>query len=334
MKTLVAILKILFGVILLILVITFFLPSKIHVERTGLVKSSPETTYQLINNLEDWNKWSPWHRLDPNMKITYGASKEGKGSFYEWKSAHDQVGNGKLTISEAKPVEYIKTEMNFMDNGTATGEFFLRPVEGGTEVKWTMDSDMGMNPIGKIMGLFMDKWVGGDYEKGLHYLDSVSQLQKPATTKMDLELSRVEAMKLMLIKGTATEAEIGKVLEGIFGKLGELAVKEGLTISGVPVAFYEDPANGSYTFEAGFPISSKPTKALPADVIYKETPASEAAVCHFTGDPKITPEAYQKLIGYIKEKGKTMAGGPMEKYLSDGDQNSKDMVIDIIWPVQ
>ena len=100
------------------------------------------------------------------------------------------------------------------------------------------------------------------------------------------------------------------------------------------MAIYEDPSNGTYTFEAGFPISSKPSKALPADVIYKETPASEAAICHFKGDPKITPEAYQKLIGLIKEKGKTMAASPMEKYLSDGDENSNDMMIDIIWPVQ
>jgi effector-binding domain-containing protein len=334
MKTLLSIVKILFGVILLILVITFFLPSKVHVERTGIVKSSPETAFQLINNLQDWTQWSPWHRLDPNMKITYGPSKEGKGSYYEWTSEHDQVGNGKMTIAETKPVEYIKTEMNFMENGVATGEFFLRPVEGGTEVKWTMDSDMGMNPIGKLMGLFMDKWVGGDYERGLHYLDSVSQLQKPAATKMELEMGRVESLKLMLVKGTATEAEVGKTLEGIFGRLGELAVKEGIAITGVPVAIYEDPSNGTYAFEAGFPISSKPSKALPADVIYKETPASEAAICHFKGNPKSTPEAYQKMIGLIKEKGKAMAASPMEKYLSDGDENSADMEIDIIWPVQ
>lgn len=78
MKTILSIAKILFGVVLLILVITFFLPSKVHVERTALIKSSPETAYQLINNLEEWNQWSPWHRLDPNMKITYSPSKAGK----------------------------------------------------------------------------------------------------------------------------------------------------------------------------------------------------------------------------------------------------------------
>jgi len=334
MKTLIAFGKIIFGVILLILVITFFLPSKIHVERTAIIKSTPETAFTLINNLEEWYRWSPWHRKDPNMKVTYGPTKQGKGSFYEWTSDHDQVGNGKMTIADTKPVEYIKTEMNFMENGTATGEFFLRPVEGGTEIKWTMDSDMGANPIHKIMGLFMDKWVGGDYEHGLHFLDSVSQLQRPTVSKMDLEMGRVDAMKLILIKGKATEGEIQKTLDGIFARLRELAVKESLSISGVPVAFYEEPAKGTYLFEAGFPINSKPAKAVPADIMYKETPASEAAICHFSGDPKITPEAYQKLLGFIKEKGKTMAASPMEKYLSDGNDQSPDMVIDIIWPVQ
>jgi hypothetical protein len=26
---------------------------------------------------------------------------------------------------------------------------------------------MGMNPVGRYMGLMMDRWVGGDYERGL-----------------------------------------------------------------------------------------------------------------------------------------------------------------------
>jgi effector-binding domain-containing protein len=334
MKTLTSILKIFFGVMLLILLISFFLPSKIHVERTRLVKSEPETAYQLINNLKAWHKWSPWHRIDPNMKVTFGPTKEGKGSYYEWTSQHEQLGNGKLTIADAKPVEYIKTEMIFMKNGTATGEFFLRPVEGGTEVKWTMDSDMGLNPIGKMMGLFMDKWVGSDYERGLHYLDSVSQRQKPSSTKMELEMGRIEAMKLMLIKDKATEAEMGKTVKEILERLEELAVKEGLTISGVPVAFYEEHENGTYTFEAGYPINRKPVTSLPVDVLYKETPASEAAICHFNGDPKTTYEAYQKLTAFLKDKGRNAASSPMEKYLSDPQGNFPEMVIDIIWPVQ
>jgi hypothetical protein len=40
-------------------------------------------------------------------------------------------------------------------------------------VTWMLDTDMGAGPIGRWMGLMMDKWVGGDYETGLQNLKSL-----------------------------------------------------------------------------------------------------------------------------------------------------------------
>jgi hypothetical protein len=286
MNILKSILKILAGMVVLILIISFFLPSQIHVERTGLVKNNPETVFKLVNNLPDWEKWSPWHHIDPNMKIQYGEVKEGKGAYYSWTSDHKNVGNGKMTISDVKPTDYIKTEMDFMENGKGTAEFFLRPVEGGTEVKWTMDTDVGMNPIGRIFGLFMDKMIGPDYEKGLHNLDSVAQMVKPEEFTIQLEMGTAPAQKLLLIKATAKEAEIGNKLGEIYGRITGLIGENGLQMAGAPLAIYETPQDGIFTFEAGIPVDKKPGKPLPKDVIYKETSEMEAAVCHFAGPTK------------------------------------------------
>ncbi|MCX8952648.1 hypothetical protein OU790_04290 [Ruegeria sp. NA] len=34
----------------------------------------------------------------------------------------------------------------------------------------TFESDLGLNPMSRWMELMMDKWVGGDYERGLNNL--------------------------------------------------------------------------------------------------------------------------------------------------------------------
>jgi len=336
MNILKSILKIFFGLILLILVVTFFLPSKIHVERTGLAKGNPEQVFGLINNLKEWEQWSPWHRIDPNMKIQYGQKTEGTGAVYSWTSDHDQVGNGKMTISDTKPFEYLKTEMNFMENGTAIGEFFLTKVDGGTQVKWTMDSDVGMNPIGKIFGLFMDKWVGSDYEKGLHYLDSVVQFPKPEEFTMNLEMGTLPKQKVLLIKANATESEIGKTLGEIYGKIGKIISENGLQMAGAPMAIYDTPDDGVFTFEAGIPVNKKPAKPIPSDVLYKELPGGEAAICHFSGPYEKTVAGYPALERLIQEKGKTAASNPMELYVSDPEtaKNPLEIKTDICWPVK
>jgi Polyketide cyclase / dehydrase and lipid transport len=50
----------------------------------------------------------------------------------------------------------------------------VQPAAGGTQVVWTMQADMGLNPIGRVMGLFMDRIVGPTFEVGLKNLSNLS----------------------------------------------------------------------------------------------------------------------------------------------------------------
>jgi effector-binding domain-containing protein len=330
------ILKLILGVVVLLLVVSFFLPSKVHVERKALIHAKPGTVFKLISNLPDWEKWSPWHRIDPNMKLEYGEIKEGKDATYKWTSDHSKVGNGAIKIQEANPVSYIKTEMNFMENGIAHAEYFLEPKDDGTEVRWTMDSDMGWNPIGRYFGLLMDKMIGPDYERGLHYLDSVAQMVKVEEFTMQLEMGKRPGIKAIVMRASGSENAIGQILGEIYGKVsGELAVQK-LDVAGAPMALYEDPQDGIFKFEAGMPVDKKPSKPLPANMYYIELPEQEAAIAHFSGPYDKTMEAYKALENFMAEKGKGPGGKPMESYVSDPAEAKTplDIKTDIIWPVK
>lgn len=162
-----------FGISVVVLVILFFgiamfLPSEVHVERSLVIPASEEIVFTHINDLRKWKNWSPWHKMDPDMAITYEGFLQGEGASYRWKS--DKVGSGQLTITESHPNQYIATKMDFMEEGTATGYYRFESVDGGTQVTWAFEIDMGTNPVDKYVGLLMDRMIGSDFERGLNNL--------------------------------------------------------------------------------------------------------------------------------------------------------------------
>ncbi|QHJ08334.1 SRPBCC family protein [Hymenobacter busanensis] len=169
----------LLGLVIGLAVVGFLLPRQVHVERSLTMQAPPEAVYEQINTLRNWEGWSPWHKIDPQMKLSYAGPASGVGASYSWLSNHSQVGNGTLRIKQAVPNQRIDTEMDFDGQGLGYSTYFFVPEGQATKVTWTMDSDMGLNPAARYMGLFMDGLVGDDFERGLHNLQQVVE-SKPA----------------------------------------------------------------------------------------------------------------------------------------------------------
>jgi hypothetical protein len=165
---------ILLGLVVVLVVISFFLSSQVHVERALVINAPPEKVFDQINVVKNWESWSPWHKLDPNMKLQYEGPALGAGAKYSWQSNQRNVGNGTLTITESVPHSTVQTAMHF-DDGDGTAQFKLQKVNDTTQVTWSMETDMGKNPIAKYFGLLMDKMVGSDFEKGLSNLKTVCE---------------------------------------------------------------------------------------------------------------------------------------------------------------
>ena len=181
MKILKKIGLVLLVIIVLVCVISLFLPSNVKVERSLVINAPSEVVFEQINNLKNWDKWAVWNQMDPNMTKEYFGPERGSGSGYSWKSENKNVGHGKLTITESKANELINTDLEFADQGISKGGFTFSTEGAGVKVNWSMDMDMGMNPIGKFFGLAMDKMLGPDFEKGLAQLKQVSE-SMPAET--------------------------------------------------------------------------------------------------------------------------------------------------------
>jgi uncharacterized protein YndB with AHSA1/START domain len=163
--------KIAFGLIAIVSAVLLFAlsqPDSFSVERSVTVKAPPEKIYPLISDFSQWPRWSPWEKLDPNMKRSLSGAPQGPGAVYAW-SGNDEVGEGRMEITSASAPNQINIKLDFIKPFTSQNStvFTLTPQGEGTQVKWVMQ---GPAPyITKLMTVFvsMDKMIGKDFEAGL-----------------------------------------------------------------------------------------------------------------------------------------------------------------------
>ena len=150
------------------------LSPKFSVSRSVQVAAPAERIYPLIASPRQWKAWSVWNQRDPAMAIDYSGPESGVGAVWAWKSRSE--GDGRMSFTAAEPPHRIAYDLYFPDFGTtSTGELRLAPNGSGTTVTWTMDGDMGKNPLFRWIALFADRMVGGDFEAGLAHLKSVAE---------------------------------------------------------------------------------------------------------------------------------------------------------------
>lgn len=185
--------KVLIGLVVVIVLAvgaTYLLPGHIVVERTAVIDAPVEKVFDQLNNFSEWGAWSPWEKRDPNMKHSFSGPESGVGHCHSWESDVENVGSGTQTIITSIPGELIESKLEFDGQGEAKGYFKFEEEGEGTKITWGMEMEAGMNPMMRVMGTMMDKWVGADFEQGLADMKShIESLPdpKPEVTEMPVE---------------------------------------------------------------------------------------------------------------------------------------------------
>lgn len=168
------------GLVLLVLLAALLLfaatrPDSFHVERRIVIQAPAAKIVPLIADFHRWADWSPWEKLDPAMKRSFGGPAAGVGATYAWQGNAD-VGSGRMEVKSAAP-DKVSIQLDFIEpfEGHNTTDFLLAPQGAGTEVRWVMFGPSTF--ITKLMGVFvsMDSMIGKDFEKGLAQLKAAAE---------------------------------------------------------------------------------------------------------------------------------------------------------------
>ena len=164
-----------FAVIFMAMIVIVMLqPNDFRVERSAKINAEPAAVFAQVNDFHNWEKWSPWAKLDPAMKVAYDGPASGKGAVYSW-VGNDEVGEGRMEILESKPNELIRIKLDFIKPFAASNDtvFTFKPDGTQTNATWTMNgkNNFMMKAFHLVMNI--DKMVGAQFDEGFTKLKAV-----------------------------------------------------------------------------------------------------------------------------------------------------------------
>ena len=143
-------------------------PDTFRVQRTTTINAAPERIVRLIENFYIWRAWSPYEKLDHELKRNYSGASKGTGAVYAWEGA--KAGAGRMEILDSSQSE-VKIKLDFVKpfEGHNVAEFRLEPHGDTTNLTWAMH---GRQPL---LVFNMDRLLGSDFEAGLRNLKAIAE---------------------------------------------------------------------------------------------------------------------------------------------------------------
>ncbi|HJW30857.1 MAG TPA: SRPBCC family protein, partial [Saprospiraceae bacterium] len=148
------------GILLLALIlISFLFPATMKVSRSIEVNAPVDRVFDQVNDLRNWEKWSPWKRMDPTMVMTFSNPPVGQNAFYKWESKDKHMGTGTLTLAKVTPYEEIVTSLEMGDYPKSSATFTFTHKGDAILLTWSMEQHIGAMPWNRYMALIMKSFL-------------------------------------------------------------------------------------------------------------------------------------------------------------------------------
>lgn len=162
-------------VVVLVVIITLQ-PSQFRVARSTTISAPSAVVFAQVNDFQKWEAWNPWGKIDPAMRQTYEGAPSGVGAVYSW-VGNNEVGEGRMTITESRPSDLIRIKLEFFKPFAATNsaEFTFKPEGSQTVATWSMSGNKNFMAKAIHLVMNMDKMIGGQFEKGLAQMKAIAE---------------------------------------------------------------------------------------------------------------------------------------------------------------
>jgi hypothetical protein len=172
MSVFIIIFIVLTAIVVLLTIVGLRMPKIVQVEESILLNSDPAEVFIQVCDFENFVKWSPWTDKDPDMKMTFEGERMTPGSSYKWQG-NRKVGSGTMEIIHIEVNRKVDFNLTFGNRPVSKAGFILEPHDGQTKLTWYLETDMGPNPISRVMGPMMKQFIGKDFRTGLNNLNTL-----------------------------------------------------------------------------------------------------------------------------------------------------------------
>ncbi|MDZ4758063.1 MAG: SRPBCC family protein [Bacteroidota bacterium] len=172
------------SLIVILILVSYLLPGSSVVTRSIEIKAPVNVVYAQFSDFNNWNNWSPWFRKDTTMKQTIMGAAGSGGHTLKWESTNKDLGHGSIAFDKVVQDNSIDATLTFDDmKMQSTIMWRLEPSATGTNITWSDSATLGYNPMMRWMGLFMDKFMGPDFESGLKNMKAYAEKNATITPK-------------------------------------------------------------------------------------------------------------------------------------------------------
>ncbi len=165
----------LLGLLGTFLIGAIILPDQYRVERSVRIKAPMDKVFSEVSYLENWEKWSPWKRQDPEATYSYSGVLGEEASSMTWDG--EVVGRGSLRLKKIEKNQKINTVLNFVEpfESSSNGEWIFKKEGEFVVVTWANYGPLSY-PLERYLGFFaFDSMIGEDFQQGLNNLKEVCE---------------------------------------------------------------------------------------------------------------------------------------------------------------
>ena len=230
---------------------------KINVSRKKIINVPVEKAYNLLSDMGKWQDWSPWLIAEPEAKVNVRSDNK----YYDWTGT--RVGEGNMEIVDQVENKSIRYDLNFIKpwKSNAKVEMHTKGVDGGTEIKWSMDSSLPFFMF--WMKKMMEGFIGMDYDRGLNMLKDYAEDGKVHSKLNFIGHGKYPGCNYISISRSCSIQEMPKLMEADFTDLMSYThtVKGFRPQDAFSMYHKWDIPNQKVKYTAGVPYD-----ALPADL--------------------------------------------------------------------
>lgn len=154
------------------LLIGVALPSTTQLSESILINAPADMVFEEVNNLKQWENWSPWQKNDLSVIMHYEGPDLGVGSKMVWDSKNPKVGKGSQEIIKSIPNRHIEIALSFAgwDHTSQANWDFEEQDGNSTQVTWSYASQIGGHVLHKYAAIMIKSSLKKDYKQGLQQL--------------------------------------------------------------------------------------------------------------------------------------------------------------------
>ena len=157
------------GLIIVLLIISGFLPGSYNIEKTVFIKKPVNDVMKRVSDFNEYAKWNPWHQMEPAADKIISGTPGTPGHKYAWQGK--KIGVGSLTVNGVDD-KHIHLAVEFLKPWKSKAKdnwLFEHWGDSETKVTWQNSGDLPW-PIARLMGPIIHKNLNHQFEAGLNNL--------------------------------------------------------------------------------------------------------------------------------------------------------------------